>query len=138
MVNLNLLDAALARIDADPDSWNQGAWRCETGMCLAGHVAHAAGAAWATTYDVEVGFLTVTPDGGKTTEPVSWFAAEVLGLTDGQRYGLFDGYNTREGLQAMRDLLAVNPDASEEDLRAAADAALRTPDGDAMLQEASS
>lgn len=36
---LKLLDSALTYIEFHPGEWNQRAYRCGTGMCLAGHVA---------------------------------------------------------------------------------------------------
>lgn len=38
--------AALARIDADPEAWDQTRWRCGTGGCFAHHVVVAAGGGW--------------------------------------------------------------------------------------------
>lgn len=48
MVNIALLDRALAEIDGRPGEWNQTIWRCDTGMCLAGHGGAVAGARWLT------------------------------------------------------------------------------------------
>lgn len=44
---IDLLDEAIARIEADPARWDQEAWRCKSGCCLAGHIAEAAGGTWA-------------------------------------------------------------------------------------------
>jgi hypothetical protein len=123
-VNLKLLDEALARIDANPDEWEQVRWRCETAMCLAGHVAHAAGATWVAPYDSDGGWLAVTVDDGQTKAMVGDFARDALGLRPAQADALFSATNTREGLQAMRDLLAESPGARYFDLQRAADRAV--------------
>lgn len=36
---LRLYDAALTYIEHHPSEWNQEAYRCNTGMCIAGHIA---------------------------------------------------------------------------------------------------
>lgn len=48
---LALLDAAIAQIEAHPETWHQGAWRCKTGMCVAGWICELAGAQWAVAAD---------------------------------------------------------------------------------------
>jgi hypothetical protein len=53
MVNLDVLDAALARIDANPNEWVQREWRCGTAKCLAGHAADVGGAVWILQPDTE-------------------------------------------------------------------------------------
>lgn len=42
-----LLDLTLATIKYNPETWNQGNWRCNTGMCFAGHAVVLAGYKWA-------------------------------------------------------------------------------------------
>jgi hypothetical protein len=51
MVNIERLDAVLARIDAHPEGWDQSEWRCGTGKCIAGHGVDVAGATWVTAPD---------------------------------------------------------------------------------------
>lgn len=147
-VDLELLDAALAAIDADPQSWNQDYWRCSTGMCLAAHAATVAGAKWiaapggglqvplpddarqlltagvASECVLDPGFHgpvsrvrlgTVLAEHG-VVHVADWTRAR-LGLSDAQADALFDGDNTREQLQAMRDALADDPDADLEAVR---------------------
>lgn len=46
-LDLGPAEAALGRIRAEPESHVQGAWRCQAGMCMAGHVAETSGAQWA-------------------------------------------------------------------------------------------
>jgi len=48
---LALLDAAIAQIEAHPETWHQEWYRCESGMCVAGWVAELAGGLWADTDD---------------------------------------------------------------------------------------
>jgi hypothetical protein len=61
MVNIQLLDGALARIDANPTSWDQQEWRCGTYKCLAGHAADQAGAVWARQYNPRGGYPQLIP-----------------------------------------------------------------------------
>lgn len=123
VVNIDLLDRALARIDANPEKWTQREWRCETGMCLAGWVAAVAGASWE---------LPDTPDHDYVLDPVtgeslhvSRYAQDALGVNGDQRHVLFRGMNERVELQAMRDVLAQDPDATFAQLADAADVAYR-------------
>jgi hypothetical protein len=90
---LALLDRALAAIDADPSTWNQRTWACETGGCIAGHIAHlVTGKTW--------------PELVMYGEDVQLIAADALGLTAAYASGLFAASNSRRNLQAWRDLLA--------------------------------
>jgi hypothetical protein len=47
-VDLEALDEALAYIQAHPEQWDQGTWRCTTAMCVAGWVGELGGARWLT------------------------------------------------------------------------------------------
>lgn len=44
-INGKLLLETLAYIETHPEEWNQEQWRCQTGMCFAGHAALTAGGA---------------------------------------------------------------------------------------------
>lgn len=44
--NVDLLEKTYAYIEANPQHWNQGTWRCKTGMCFAGWAASLAGGEW--------------------------------------------------------------------------------------------
>jgi hypothetical protein len=115
-VNIELLDKALARIDANPDTWRQASWHCGTAACLAGHVALAAGYQWASDDAIEV-FVT-SPDGAITDEVAS-VAEDLLGLDSKSAFELFWCANTREDLQRMRDVLANDPQADASALHEA-------------------
>mgnify|MGYP001587222180 CR=1 FL=1 len=47
-VNVDLLDRTLAHIEANPEEWEQTAYRCDTGMCFAGWACQLAGGRWLT------------------------------------------------------------------------------------------
>nr|WTB31411.1 hypothetical protein OG781_19670 [Streptomyces sp. NBC_00830] len=42
------LDKAIEEITLHPETWNQGEWRCGTGIGLAGHIVEQNGDQWAT------------------------------------------------------------------------------------------
>jgi hypothetical protein len=96
-----LARVALARIDADPSSFDQGSWGyegdCGTVACLAGHVAMAAGA----TFDRGVYRYL---GGAYDAESL---AVELLGTDQGSADVLFDGANSRADLGRMIDDLAA-------------------------------
>jgi hypothetical protein len=101
--NEELARRALKAIEANPQEWDQDAWRCKTGMCFAGFVAYAAGATWDSPAKHD---LTVrTPNGG--TAYVAGFAACELGFYNEDSEGavrLFSAYNTIEDLQSLIDV----------------------------------
>jgi hypothetical protein len=43
MPNIELLDLTLWHIENNPETWNQGEWRCGTSYCFAGHAALLSG-----------------------------------------------------------------------------------------------
>jgi len=99
MFNKELAERAIKAIEANPKEWQQGTWRCETGMCFAGWVAHMAGATWASS-NVEDSSV-ITPSGERMD--VKRFAARELGLP---RFGfpsLFEPWNSIGDLKAMVD-----------------------------------
>lgn len=112
MADIELLDQALAAIDADPESWDQMCYArrtdCGTAHCVAGHVAKLRGGKpvflgpAADTSIVEV-------DGVRWS--YSEFARRALRISPEQSGCLFHEANSREDLQAMRDALAEDPDA---------------------------
>jgi hypothetical protein len=88
---LALLDRALAAIDADPSTWRQSTWACETGGCVAGHIAHlVTGKTWSELAETDM--------------DVQYIATDALGLTNVR--GLFESGNSRFDLQVWRDVLA--------------------------------
>jgi hypothetical protein len=44
---IDLLRRTLRQIETHPETWNQGTWRCQSGMCFAGWTATLAGREWA-------------------------------------------------------------------------------------------
>jgi hypothetical protein len=102
MFNTELARRALKEIEARPKEWNQDAWRCRTGMCFAGFVAHAAGARWASRDWDELD--VITSQGSR--EYVSEFAAQQLGFDGSESAGarqLFSAYNDLDDLKELVD-----------------------------------
>ena len=89
MVNLDVYDAALAKIDADPASWDQTQWigACGTVACLFGHIA-----------------LAIDPD--VNMWDVKKIATEALGITVEVAEKVAAAGNTRDALTVWRQLLA--------------------------------
>jgi hypothetical protein len=123
VVNISRLDKAFASIDAGEREWDQFDWRCGTGGCLAAHAGLVSGWVWAFTHgnlmrrsNQPVGDLV------DVSEMVSArvVAIRELDLTNDQAEALFHEQNTRLVLQALRDCLAVQPNAGYQGLRALA------------------
>ena len=114
MANIELLDAGLARIDANPEEWNQTTWgrwtECGTVACLFGHIAMVAGGELVFAEEFADAFSVETPE-GYVSEIQDW-VIDLLDITQEQAVALSDADNTREDLQGMRDALARNPDAT--------------------------
>jgi hypothetical protein len=123
--NLDLLDQAIARIEADPGRWNQGVWRCGTGCCLAGHVALIAGAKWASDHPAagDEDYESVIPPQGGAAIHVASYARSALGIDDewlsgllrraGDYRELFAGGNTLDEIKAMAADLHAAQDAAK-------------------------
>lgn len=123
MVDLAKLDAVLKYIEDKPSEWVQGTWgqrnACGTAGCIAFHVGRHDGAemAWEDWSEANEVFFALEAIAGETP----WeYARSSLGLTRDQANALFNGGNDMLGLRAMRDLLAVAPDASRGELLIAA------------------
>lgn len=122
---LDLLDAAIAHIEAHPETWLQGSYRCESGMCLAGWAAQLAGGQWVTSADSDPEFranmtaerddpaqdVDFDPDYGQIIH-VADRAERLLGgrfldeVEDGEdEPDLFAADNTLDDLKRMRDRL---------------------------------
>jgi hypothetical protein len=127
---LDLLDAAIARADARPETLIPEYYRCGAGMCLAGHIGEAAGGTWAAPPKGYAGECMVAEDGDSPREiddprhaavavgghgPMihvsrrarrllgfSPYMAEALGDRDDHR-DLFSARNTLDDIIAMRD-----------------------------------
>jgi hypothetical protein len=102
--DIEALDATLAAIEADPDSWYQADWRCGTGMCFAGHAAVLKGASFPYPEDDERGDLVDPPGYGQEERlRIAEFAQLSLGLDDYQAARLFRPENE---LSDLRDVVA--------------------------------
>jgi hypothetical protein len=113
---LDLLDAAIDQIEAHPETWVQGSYRCESGMCLAGWAVTLAGGKWlypASQRSVRE-YLAPEPDDAPDDicddgVPAHFRAERLIGfrfvggVTDDR--DLFGAENTLDGIKALRDEL---------------------------------
>jgi hypothetical protein len=100
MVNVELLEKTLDHITKNPDEWNQAHWRCETGMCFAGHAAMLAGAKWLHPQfdpDDAASAVVVAPNGERYL--AGTYATAALGLGPQQCLHLFNSDNTLADLR---------------------------------------
>jgi hypothetical protein len=124
-VDIALLDAAIEQIKLHPETWEQGAWRCETGMCVAGWVVTLAGDSFAYPADSPDAALVLVPKG--TSEAVVWVdpehhesiregyelafcetrANELLGFPLYGSPAIFEPRNTLEDIERYRDEIAA-------------------------------
>jgi hypothetical protein len=126
MPNGEMLFRTLDRVIANPEEHRQNTWRCETGMCAAGHAAVEAGGVWVdqiygASYAHRAYLIAVPEDQLDYTELIPIWdrttggsgevraihvaerAQRVLGLTTMQRLRLFAGNNT---VEKLKDLVA--------------------------------
>jgi hypothetical protein len=112
---LDLLDAAIDHIEKHPETWEPAAYRCTTGMCLAGWIAEQPGGEWAGApgYLDEEYLVREPEDDPDDIEEEGVHAAEraerLIGrsrcIDGGWPNDLFAGSNTLDDIKAMRDVL---------------------------------
>lgn len=129
---LDLLDAAITQIEQHPETWDQGRWRCKSGMCLGGWMCDLTGGRWLTGAG-EDGRAYLVPEPGEEqwdiivvgpgikgvpagvrAERLLGFGASMykaLGNPDDDR-DLFSAYNTLADIKAMRDDLRAHAAAA--------------------------
>jgi hypothetical protein len=111
MANIDKLKAVLAKIKADPKSWDQSVWICGTAACFAGHAVLMEGArpaspsAWFQRYRPVTSHTDRAVLCGVTVD-VSTAAEVILGLTPSQAGCLFEQENELEDLERMVAALA--------------------------------
>jgi DNA-binding GntR family transcriptional regulator len=114
MLNAALLRATLARIEANPDQWDQADWRC----CFAGQTADEAGGQWLTGDPASTRFhlLYAEPEdpdhliqfvGGVLAVTARARAIRLLGLDEPQALELFDLRNGPDDLRVIVDRLCA-------------------------------
>lgn len=103
--NVVHLRLTLAQIEAHPETWEQGEFRCETGLCVAGWGAQLAGGRWLfkdpTSFHA---YMLVAGDGddpedcevlyGQRVISAHYRAMRLFGLTSSQAHVLFEADNT--------------------------------------------
>ena len=105
---LAILDEAIERIIKFPEDWNQGAWKCRTGFCLAGHIADLHGPGWREEYSDDIYLIS--------GEMIGEFAERVLGLSpyyDPENQPLFSYTNSIYDLIRNRNDYAMDRDLPE-------------------------
>jgi hypothetical protein len=125
---LDLLDAAIAQIEAHPETWKQGEWRCATGMCVAGWIAQLGGGKWiAPAESALADGLVPEPDDdqadlymtgtGIRYVTAAYRAARLIGVSTDMDEALdnpsdyrdlFSGGNSLADIKAMRDDLRAH------------------------------
>jgi hypothetical protein len=129
MPNIDKLNAVLAKIKADPKSWDQSQWICGTVACFAGHAVLMEGAQPAPPSEDFQRYRTVTPHTDQALlcgqiVDVSAAAEAILGLTPLQADYLFEQDNELEDLERMVAALVrgetdLEPYIEERDARIA-------------------
>jgi hypothetical protein len=126
---LPLLDAAIAHIEAHPETWEQGSYRCESGMCLAGWIGELAGGTWAAPATSGLAEYMLAGPGDENDlvypcgedapmVPVADRAERLLGFSrfiDGWPWGerdLFASSNTLARIRRMRGEIAAREASS--------------------------
>lgn len=109
--NKELLRQTLEHIKANPQDWEQWTWRCETGMCYAGHAGMKAGFKWAPDELMYNGTLALSrnfldKNGAEIYAPT--LAARELGLDEVESDILFWESNTLEDLEFYVEHLLNN------------------------------
>lgn len=131
--NVDLAFRTLDAIKKNPEVWDQGSWRCGSGMCFAGWAAMLTGAKWVYPQDnlyvdeygetdnfenemVEIPEELRETFDGKEALHVSYFAEKVLGIDSDQRGVLFFGSNTIRMIEAMLLAIKDNPETTAHEL----------------------
>jgi hypothetical protein len=95
--NVELLNRVMDRIENAPEGeWDQSNW-CK---CFAGQTAQELGYETTWGYNRE-GYLDALGLKGAESKPIVRIAWDALGLSQAERYALFDGTNTKEHLRAI-------------------------------------
>jgi hypothetical protein len=114
---LDLLDAAIGHIEQHPETWDQGSYRCDSGMCLAGWIGELAGGEWIEPVGDRYSEWMVAEPGdpedyvnGKAAIHVAERAERLIGrsryiVVDDDECDLFAGWNSLAEIKAMRDSL---------------------------------
>jgi hypothetical protein len=109
--DIGLMERTYAAIVADPGSWNQETYRCESGMCFAGHAAVLAGASFPYPESSGQSHLVDTPSGER--QMVWQFAQDALRLSEDQTEALFAGGNDLADIRAFIDAITAGADGND-------------------------
>lgn len=111
-VNVALLDQVMAHIEANPHDWEQGDYRCSTGMCFAGWAVELSGGTWVTDRDSrwrdqvfaepddEYSYAS-TLDGKTEVTDADYRAQRVLGIGGDEAGDLFYAGNTMDEIRRI-------------------------------------
>lgn len=120
-MNKERFNAALAAIQAEPETWEQGSWcpemtqfmiknperfgvfpTCDTACCIAGHVVAQAGVEYARAAYASNNWNDVDP-----SNRIPDIAQELLGLTEDEAEWLFDSERSLSEFVKVRELGSV-------------------------------
>lgn len=119
-INKKLLLDVLAKIEADPKSWDQGYWFCGTAACFAGHACLLSGdkpifeEEENEDGDIVVDDRAEYVDVAGVSEYVSDRAGALLGISEAQADVLFDASNSLEDLQRFVGQLVTDKPLTDE------------------------
>lgn len=102
--DIDYLRRVLARIDGNPELWDQNVLaqktECGTACCVAGHTVALAG--YSFYFDIDGSSFTTTDGVG-----VWGLARTLLGISEMEAGDLFDGDNDRQGIQLVAEEIAL-------------------------------
>ena len=117
MINVKALRATMEKVELaaklyGPGAWFQDGWRCDTGMCFAGHGVQVAGLVWEFP-DAKSDPYVKEP--GRLPRHCKIAMKEFYGLTWDEADDLFHPYNSLESLRqmvaAIEVIAAMDPEA---------------------------
>jgi hypothetical protein len=124
MPNIALLDQIIAHVKAHPEEWDQGNWvqktSCGTSYCIAGFATmftmpegHSFSFGKMYGNDTQNAYYVGTPD-NSVAYTIRQYAEDALRLDYDQARILFDGGNTLEEIEVIRNALANDTLFAEE------------------------
>lgn len=111
---LEVVEEEAVKLGTEECRWDQGSWRCGTGMCFAGWAVHLDGAKWASEDGYSDHYDDVVAEPGDNVTSVPWDdvtpgvtavvsvairAQQILGLTDDEANVLFAASNDIDDIQ---------------------------------------
>ena len=111
-MNVDELDRNVTYVEDNPEQHDQTVWTCETGGCLAGHIALNNGYTLARYVEGKV-VNGMVRDSAGAMHDVATVAQKILGATDDQVHLLFAAGNSVETLRLLTKDLQNGEDITE-------------------------